>query len=105
MFTYSFIKNAFLAALFISILCPSVGTFLVLKRYSMMGDTLSHSAFAGIAIGLILGLNPIICSFIFTSICAVLIEFLRNYYERSEEHTSELQSRQYLVCRLLLEKK
>src|SRR3712207_7495474 len=27
------------------------------------------------------------------------------YRERSEEHTSELQSRQYLVCRLLLEKK
>src|SRR3712207_8610527 len=27
------------------------------------------------------------------------------YIERSEEHTSELQSRQYLVCRLLLEKK
>src|SRR3712207_7549427 len=26
-------------------------------------------------------------------------------YRRSEEHTSELQSRQYLVCRLLLEKK
>src|SRR6185295_13583084 len=33
--------------------------------------------------------------------------FLRNHDEltRSEEHTSELQSRQYLVCRLLLEKK
>src|SRR3712207_7460984 len=31
-------------------------------------------------------------------------EFLR-LYGRSEEHTSELQSRQYLVCRLLLEKK
>src|SRR3712207_7713221 len=29
---------------------------------------------------------------------------LQDYY-RSEEHTSELQSRQYLVCRLLLEKK
>src|SRR3712207_8271348 len=28
-----------------------------------------------------------------------------NEYDRSEEHTSELQSRQYLVCRLLLEKK
>src|SRR3712207_7988539 len=27
------------------------------------------------------------------------------YWHRSEEHTSELQSRQYLVCRLLLEKK
>src|SRR3712207_8802654 len=30
--------------------------------------------------------------------------YLRKY-QRSEEHTSELQSRQYLVCRLLLEKK
>src|SRR3712207_7658797 len=29
----------------------------------------------------------------------------RRYPDRSEEHTSELQSRQYLVCRLLLEKK
>src|SRR3712207_8481828 len=30
---------------------------------------------------------------------------LRSLWQRSEEHTSELQSRQYLVCRLLLEKK
>src|SRR3712207_7486413 len=29
----------------------------------------------------------------------------REWVDRSEEHTSELQSRQYLVCRLLLEKK
>src|SRR3712207_8521804 len=36
-----------------------------------------------------------------------LYELVRRYdaRERSEEHTSELQSRQYLVCRLLLEKK
>src|SRR3712207_7531042 len=32
-------------------------------------------------------------------------QFLGRRGERSEEHTSELQSRQYLVCRLLLEKK
>src|SRR5258707_8568364 len=36
---------------------------------------------------------------------ALLIEVLRPLGWRSEEHTSELQSRQYLVCRLLLEKK
>src|SRR3712207_7956588 len=34
-----------------------------------------------------------------------LARTLRRIAERSEEHTSELQSRQYLVCRLLLEKK
>src|SRR3712207_8125347 len=35
-------------------------------------------------------------------IAYLLVKFLN---DRSEEHTSELQSRQYLVCRLLLEKK
>src|SRR5258707_11698654 len=33
------------------------------------------------------------------------IDVIERKYSRSEEHTSELQSRQYLVCRLLLEKK
>src|SRR3712207_7709577 len=35
----------------------------------------------------------------------ILRHAVKNVVERSEEHTSELQSRQYLVCRLLLEKK
>src|SRR3712207_9537982 len=35
----------------------------------------------------------------------ITYEFVTRAYVRSEEHTSELQSRQYLVCRLLLEKK
>src|SRR3712207_8968921 len=35
----------------------------------------------------------------------VLLEVVESFGPRSEEHTSELQSRQYLVCRLLLEKK
>src|SRR3712207_7727347 len=37
-----------------------------------------------------------------SNVVEVYVRYLR---ERSEEHTSELQSRQYLVCRLLLEKK
>src|SRR3712207_7292611 len=36
---------------------------------------------------------------------SLLVTATFTYHLRSEEHTSELQSRQYLVCRLLLEKK
>lgn len=85
MLQYSFIQNAIIATLLISIICPSVGTFLVLKRYSTMGDALSHASFAGVAIGLIVNFNPILSAFIFTSICALLIELLRNYYKKYEE--------------------
>lgn len=84
-FQYSFMQNALMAAIFISILCPAVGVFLVLKRYSMMGDTLAHASFAGVAIGLITGVNPILSAFAFTSICGVLIELLRYYYKKYAE--------------------
>src|SRR3712207_8256262 len=40
-----------------------------------------------------------------TSISIMGMKSRRVSWKRSEEHTSELQSRQYLVCRLLLEKK
>ncbi|MDW8801819.1 metal ABC transporter permease [Clostridium sp. A1-XYC3] len=85
MLQYGFMQNAIIAGIFISILCPAVGVFLVLRRYSMMGDALSHASFAGVAVGLILGYNPIICAFIFTSVCGLLIEFLRGYYKKFAE--------------------
>src|SRR5947209_9910552 len=45
------------------------------------------------------------CSAIQSSLCPSQLTMRRARAFRSEEHTSELQSRQYLVCRLLLEKK
>src|SRR3712207_8570540 len=41
----------------------------------------------------------------FAALCSYAAAGSRSTLLRSEEHTSELQSRQYLVCRLLLEKK
>ncbi|WP_040212274.1 metal ABC transporter permease [Clostridium polynesiense] len=85
MFEYEFMQNAFMAGFLVALLSPTVGLFIVLKRYSMIGDTLSHSTFAGVAIGLVLGYNPLIVAFIYTTLCAVIIEFLRNYYKRYAE--------------------
>lgn len=85
MLQYEFMQNAFLAAIFIAILCPMVGVFLVLKRHAMIGDTLAHSAFAGVALGLVLGFNPILCAFLFTTVCGLVIEFLRDYYKKYAE--------------------
>ncbi|GAU76677.1 metal ABC transporter permease [Fusibacter sp. 3D3] len=85
MFQYSFMQNAFIIAVLISVLCPVVGMFLVLRRYSMIGDTLAHSSLAGVAIGLMLGFNPIITAFVTTSIFGILIEILRTYYKKYAE--------------------
>lgn len=82
MLQYSFMQNALVVSIFISILCPCIGVFLVLRRYSMIGDTLSHASLAGVTIGLLTNQNPILGAFVFTSICGALIEFLRKYFKK-----------------------
>jgi ABC-type Mn2+/Zn2+ transport systems, permease components len=82
MFKYAFMQNAFFVSVCISILCPSIGIFLVLRRYSMIGDALSHASLAGITIGLLCGQSPVLGAFLFTSICGALIEFLRTYFNK-----------------------
>ena len=75
-------RTRFFVSICISILCPCIGIFLVLRRYSMIGDTLSHASLAGITIGLLTNQNPILGAFLFTSICGALIEFLRRYFKK-----------------------
>lgn len=85
MFQLEFMQNAFLIGIIISILCPLMGLFLVLRRHSMIGDTLSHSSLAGVALGLVIGINPIISAFAFTTLCAIIIELLRSYFKKYAE--------------------
>lgn len=85
LFNYEFIRHAFIAGFFISIICPFIGTFIVLKRYSYISDTLSHASFAGITIGYIIGINPMFIAILYTIICAIFIEYLRKYYKNFSE--------------------
>lgn len=85
MFQFEFMRNAFMAGIIVSILCTVVGLFIVLRRNSMIGDTLSHSSFAGVSIGLVFGINPLLSAFIFTTICAIIIELLRGYFKKYAE--------------------
>lgn len=82
MFQYAFMQDALFVSVCIAILCPCIGVFLVLRRYSMIGDTLSHASLAGITIGLACGGSPVIGAFLFTSVCGALIEFLRTYFKK-----------------------
>ena len=75
-------QDALFVSICIAILCPCIGIFLVLRRYSMIGDTLSHASLAGVAIGLACGGSPVIGAFLFTSVCGALIEFLRTYFKK-----------------------
>lgn len=55
-----FLLRAFLAALGVALIAAPLGCFVVWRRLSYFGATLAHSALLGIALGLLLGLNPVV---------------------------------------------
>lgn len=60
---YGFIQKGLLAGIAIAIICSLMGMFLVLRRYSLFGDALSHMAFGGISLGLFTGVYPLWTAF------------------------------------------
>ena len=75
--TYSFMQRAFLAGLLVGLLAPALGTFLVLRRLSLVADSLSHVALMGVALGFLLKTLPSLVALVTTTAAAVAIERLR----------------------------
>ena len=58
-FGYLFMQRAFVVGILLAAVVPCVGMVVVCKRLSMIGDALSHTSLAGVAAGLLLGVNPV----------------------------------------------
>jgi len=84
-FTYSFIQRSIIVGIIVAAICPAIGLFLVLRRLSMIGDSLSHVSLAGVAAGLLFGVYPITMAVVFSVTAAVIIERLRKVYQRYSE--------------------
>lgn len=77
-FQYDFMVRALIAASIVGLICPLMGMFIVLRKLSLIGDSLSHIALSGIAASTIFNGNPIIGSLIASSLAAIIIDRLRS---------------------------
>jgi zinc transport system permease protein len=76
-FQYGFMIRAFIAGGLVGLICPLLGTFLVLRRLSLIAETLAHVSLAGVAIGLLLNGYPLVFAVAVSATAAVVIERLR----------------------------
>jgi len=76
-FQYDFMIRAFLAGAIISFLAPILGIFLVVRKYSLIADTLSHVSLLGIILGFILGFYPLLSAIFISCLVAFLMEKMR----------------------------
>lgn len=77
MLAFDFMQRAFLAGLLVALVCPVIGTFLVVRRQSLIGDGLGHIAFAGVCAGWLLNWQPVLSAALFTVVAAIAIEKVR----------------------------
>ena len=83
--TYESIPHALVSGIIISILCSAVGLFLVLRRYSLFGDALAHSAFGGVAFGLFIGFYPLWIACIVAILSALGLTKIRQKFDISSD--------------------
>lgn len=80
MFQYDFIQRAFVAGAAISLITPIIGLLLILRRQSLMADTLAHISLAGVALGTILQVSPTYTTLLVVVLGSLAIEYLRTVY-------------------------
>lgn len=89
---FDFLRHTFFTGLLVGIIAPLIGSFLVVRRLSLLADALSHVTLAGIAFGLFIEkrliipfITPINSGMVFSVIGAILIEKLRAVYKAYQE--------------------
>lgn len=85
MFQLEFMRRAFLVGIMLSVVIPCIGVVMVNKRNSMIGDALSHVSLAGVTIGLIFKINPIITAIISCAFASFSIEIMRRYFPKNSD--------------------
>jgi zinc transport system permease protein len=72
-----FVQRALIAGVMSAIIAGTIGAFLVQRRLSLLADSLSHTSFGGIALGLYLGVNPLISALAVSLLGAATLSELR----------------------------
>jgi manganese/iron transport system permease protein len=73
---YGFMQRSLLVAVIVGVICAVVGSYLMVRRMSLLGDAISHSLLPGLAIAFILGVNLYVGAFVAGVISAVLIGWI-----------------------------
>ncbi len=70
--------RAFAAGAIVAVVAPLIGSFLVIRRYSLMADTLAHTALVGVAGGMLFNVSPLIGALVVSLASALGMERLRS---------------------------
>jgi manganese/iron transport system permease protein len=75
---YEFMRNAIAVGVMVGILCPVVGSYLIVQRMALLGDVIAHCVLPGLSISFFLGINILLGAFGSGILGALLIAWIRS---------------------------
>jgi len=85
LFSYDFFLKAVLAAVFASISCGIIGSYIVSRRIVFISGGITHASFGGIGLAFLLGFNPLLGAVLFAVAAALGIQFFTKVAEIRED--------------------
>lgn len=88
---YEFMRYSFISGIIVGLIAPLLGTFIVVRRLSLIADALSHISLGGITFGVYITsvtgflINPLITAVLFSIVGALSIEKMRTVYKHFSE--------------------
>ncbi|WP_225048508.1 metal ABC transporter permease [Lacticaseibacillus kribbianus] len=73
---YDFLQSALITAVMVGVMSGIVGSFIILRGMSLMGDAISHAVLPGVAVAYMLGINVLLGASVFGILAAMLIGFV-----------------------------
>jgi ABC-type Mn2+/Zn2+ transport system permease subunit len=83
--TFGFMQRALLSATIIGTVCAIIGVYVVLRGMAFIGAGIAHASFGGVALGITLGVNPLLTTILFCLATAWSIAFLSEGRKVSED--------------------
>ncbi|MBP5972028.1 metal ABC transporter permease [Brasilonema sp. CT11] len=76
--SYEFMRNALVIGILVGILCPVVGSYLIVQRMALLGDVIAHCVLPGLSISFFLGIDILIGAFVSGIMSTFLIAWIRS---------------------------
>lgn len=76
---YNFLQTALITAILVGIMSGVIGSFIILRGLSLMGDAISHAVLPGVAVAYMLGINLLFGASIFGILAAMLIGYVASH--------------------------
>lgn len=84
-FQFPFMQRALIAGFVIAAVLAFLGIFIILRKMAFFGDGIAHASLAGIAIGILASVNPVLTAIIFSVVFALLIYFFEKRTKLSSD--------------------